>query len=179
MKSFKEIYKHILEQSSIDDAASQTEPDPTEAQKHSGNYKKGPFTVDGLAIKIENCAMTYRSGTDSNGKQWKTKMYAHYGYISNTEGKDGDLVDVFIKPNVEADDIKNSPVFIVNQVRPDTQKFDEHKIMLGFDDGESAKRMYLKCYEKGWSGMGEVTEMEWVEFKEWLSKKSNTKKPAV
>ena len=54
---------------------------PTDAQKDSGNYRKGHLTLQGLQITIENPKGSYRSGTSKSGKKWRTLMNASYGYI--------------------------------------------------------------------------------------------------
>ncbi|MDH5597890.1 MAG: ParB N-terminal domain-containing protein, partial [Cyclobacteriaceae bacterium] len=98
---------------------------------------------------------------------WKTKIYFDYGYIKRTEGADGDHLDVFI-----GNDKKSEIIFIVNQVDPKTQKFDEHKIMFCFPDSESAKKGYLKNYERGWKGLGSVIPLTLDQFREWIEKGS-------
>ncbi|WP_253270937.1 hypothetical protein [Leptospira santarosai] len=143
---------------------------PTEAQKKSGNYKKKHLKIHGLPIAIENPAGTSRSGIDSDGKSWKTKMNHHYGYIKNTKGNDGDHIDVFIGPNP-----KSEIVFVINQIDPGTKEFDEHKVMLGFDSEEEAKTGYNSCYEKGWKGLGDMISMTIVQFHNWLEN-SDTRK---
>jgi len=148
------------------------EPEPTEAQKKSGNYKKGHVRILGLDIAIENPAGSDRSGTDQNGKKWTSKIHHHYGYIKRSEGNDGDHVDVFLGPDPEGAD----KVFVVNQINPETRKFDEHKCLMGFETEKEAKAAYLSNYEKGWKGLGSMAEMTVDEFKDWL-KAGNTKKP--
>ncbi|WCL51516.1 ParB N-terminal domain-containing protein [Leptospira sp. GIMC2001] len=144
---------------------------PTEAQKEHGNYKMAHVTVHGLDITIENPKGSYRSGTDKSGKEWKCKIHSHYGYFKRTEGKDGDHVDVFIGPNVLSE-----IVFIVNQNNADG-KFDEHKVMLGFDTEAEAKEGYLKNYSPGWKGLGSIISMTIDQFKNWITS-GDTKKPA-
>lgn len=145
---------------------------PSEAQKKAGNYKKQHIKLQGLDISIENPAGSVRSGTSSDGKQWRTKMNHHYGYIRKTLGPDGDHVDVFIKPGTKT----LSMIYIVNQVDPKTRKFDEHKCMLGFDSLEDAKKAYLSNYEKGWTGIGDIKELALPHFKDWVYNKVKTKK---
>lgn len=146
-------------------------PEPTEAQKEAGNYKKGHVNLQGLDISIENPKGSTRSGVSKQGKKWSIEMQHHYGYIKSTEGKDHDQVDVFIGGNPESD-----KVFIVNQINPTNQKFDEHKVLIGFKDEESAKQAYLSNYEKGWKGMGSIAPMSMDEFKTWV-KEGDQKKP--
>jgi hypothetical protein len=140
-------------------------PQPTEAQKEAGNYKKGHVTVNGLDISIENPAGSRRR------PEWPPLKH-HYGYIKGTIGKDKDHIDVFLN-NKAADDSR--PVFVVDQVNKDGT-FDEHKVMLGFADDIAAREGYLANYSKGWKGLGAITQMSWSEFKTWLES-GNTKEP--
>jgi hypothetical protein len=63
------------------EAAKITNTEPTQGQIESGNYRKGRFIWNGLEIVIENPEGSVRSGIDSDGKSWETKMQNHYGYI--------------------------------------------------------------------------------------------------
>lgn len=163
--------KKKFTKSSLKINLSDVNTDPTESQKESGNYKKAHVSIHGLEITIENPKGSYRKGTDKNGKKWKCKMYSHYGYFKKTEGKDGDHVDVFIGPN-----IKSEIVFIVNQNNSEG-KFDEHKVMLGFNTLQEAEEGYLKNYSKGWKGLGSTIPMTIDQFKSWIQSE-DTKKPA-
>lgn len=144
-------------------------PEPTDAMKEAGNYKKAHVKIKGLDIAIENPRGSTRSGTDPDGNKWETKMHSHYGYIKRTEGADGDQVDVFIGPNPESD-----KVFIVDQINPDGS-FDEHKILIGFDSKLKARSGYKSNYSNGWK-VGPITSMSMDEFKDWV-KNGDTKKP--
>ncbi|MGX0617628.1 orotate phosphoribosyltransferase-like protein [Cupriavidus metallidurans] len=145
--------------------------EPTDAQKAAGNYKMGHATLHGLDITIENPRGSTRSGTDQDGKPWSVDMANHYGYIKRTEGADGDHVDAFIGPNPDS-----THVFVVDQVDPRIGKFDEHKVMLGFDSLKAAREGYHANYEKGWKGAAAITPMSVDEFKAWL-KNGDTTKP--
>lgn len=147
--------------------------EPTEKQKEAGNYPKGHVKVNGLDIAIENPKGSERSGTDSDGKPWSIKMKDHYGYIKRTEGADGDHIDVFVNKGAESSD---TPVFVVDQVDPNTGKFDEVKVMIGYKDYNSAFAAYKRNYAKGWQGAAEVSEVTMEEFKQWL-KEGDTKNP--
>jgi len=138
-------------------------PYPTEGQQKAGNYKKGHVTVQGMDITIENPMGSERSGTDKNGKPWSVIMPNPYGYFKRTEGKDGGQIDVIIGSNPESD-----KAFIVDQIDPETGKFDEHKTLVGFDSEEEARQGYLENYEEGWKGLGAITEMPMDEFREWV-----------
>lgn len=144
---------------------------PTEAQKEAGNYKKGHIKVDGLDITIEQPKGSIRRGTDANGKQWESEMHNTYGYIRGTEGVDGDHIDVYLSDNPTAGN-----VFVVDQINKDGS-FDEHKVMYGFPDMESAKRAYLSNYEEGWQGLGSITEVKKEDFKKWIDSSKRKTKP--
>lgn len=75
-------------------------------------------------------------------------MHYDYGYLRQTEGTDGDHVDVYVGPNT-----KSEKVFVIDQnkkppyqVRGGWPDFDEQKVMLGFDSAKEAKAAYLKQY---------------------------------
>lgn len=145
---------------------------PSEAQKKYGNYKKAHVSINGFDITIENPKGSYRSGVDEKGKSWKVKMNNHYGYFKNTEGKDGDHIDVFIGENLKSDEI-----FVVDQINTQTKEFDESKVMLGFDTIEEAKTAYLSNYEKGWGGMKKISKTNIDDFKKWLYDGQKQRKP--
>lgn len=145
--------------------------DPTEAQIEAGNYKKGHVKLHGLDISIENPAGSVRKGVDAGGKAWKTELAHHYGYIKGTIGKDKDHIDTFIGPQHES-----GKAFVVDQVDPATGKFDEHKVMLGFNSVDDARKGYLANYDKsGKQRIGAITETSVDDFKQWL-KDGNTKR---
>lgn len=150
--------------------ATRVETNPTEAQKEAGNYKKGHIKVDGMNITIEQPKGSIRRGKDANGKEWESEMHNTYGYIRGTEGVDGDHIDIFLSDNPN-----EGNVFVVDQVNKDGS-FDEHKVMYGFADKESARQAYLSNYEDGWQGLGNITEVSKEEFKKWIdSSKRKTK----
>lgn len=156
----------------IEVARTEVNVEPTEAQKEAGNYKKGHVKLQGLDITLENPKGSVRSGTDANGKAWQSTMAHDYGYIKRTEGADGDHVDAFIGDNPESQN-----VYVVDQRNADGT-FDEHKVMLGFDDETSARAGYLANYSKGWKGLGDVRSMTMDEFKGWI-KDGDTTRPAA
>ena len=144
---------------------------PTEAQKEAGNYKKGHIKVDGFNVTIEQPKGSVRRGKDANGKEWETEIHNTYGYIRGTESVDGDHIDIFLSDNpIEGN------VFVVDQVNKDGS-FDEHKVMYGFSDMESARKAYLSNYEEGWQGLGNITEVSKEEFKKWIDSSKRKTKP--
>nr|MBC8465649.1 hypothetical protein [bacterium] len=157
----------------IKEAVKDVETNPNEKQIESGNYKKGHVKISGLDVAIENPSGSFRSGVDADGETWNTKMHGHYGYIKRTEGADGEQVDVFINPKTPESD----NVFVVFQNDPKTGKFDEHKVMMGYQSPSQAKRGYLSNYEQGWKGLGSIEEMTHDEFKAWLKSDKPKKTP--
>lgn len=144
---------------------------PTDSQKEAGNYKKGHIKVDGLNITIEQPKGSIRRGTDANGKQWESEMHNTYGYIRGTESVDGDHIDIFLSDNPT-----EGKVFVVDQINKDGS-FDEHKVMYGFSDMESARQAYLSNYEEGWQGLGSITEVKKEDFKKWIDSSKRKTKP--
>ena len=159
----------------LQNAISETDTEPTEAQKKSGNYKKGHVKFGGYDYTIENPKGSYRSGVDENGKEWKQKMNDTYGYIRGKFGKDGDHLDMFINDKADLDSW-NGDVFVVDQVNQDGT-FDEHKVMYGYGSLDEAKKAYLSNYEKGWTGLGNITPVSKVGFDKWLDKSNRKLKP--
>lgn len=157
----------------IAQAEAETDTNPTEAQKEAGNYKKGKVTIQGFDISIEQPQGSVRSGVDANGKEWSITMNNTYGYIRGTEGKDGDHIDVFLGNNPES-----NRVFVVDQVNQDGS-FDEHKVMLGFNDINEARESYLSNYEEGWLGLGNITDVDVDIFRKWTDSETRRIKPFV
>ncbi len=155
-------------------------PEPTEAQKEAGNYKKGRVNLSHLpTIMIEN-----PEGSVRKGKGWERTMKGvHYGYFQGTEGADNvddgtprEGVDVMVNAAEGATD-ESLPVFIINQSFDG--KFDEHKVMVGFADEAAARKAYLDQYEKGWKGLGSIVQMTPEDFREWLKDPANTTRAAL
>ncbi|QUM78723.1 hypothetical protein HWV00_20850 (plasmid) [Moritella sp. 24] len=146
------------------DGAYAANTNPTQAQKQAGNYKKGRITFGPFNIAIENPKGSTRSGTDENGDDWSITLKNHYGDIMKTIGADGDPVDVFLGDNTDAES-----VFIVDQIDPATRKFDEHKVMLGFNSLADAKKAYFANYADNWQGLGEITAFKMAKFEQWIN----------
>jgi hypothetical protein len=140
--------------------------EPTIAQAEANNYKLGRIVHSGIKIGIENPQGSYRKGIDGDGKKWSNKINHHYGDVTGSKGADGDALDVFVNPNTES----STNAYIVDQVEPKTGAFDEHKIMLGFDSKDDAEKAYLSNYDKGWKGVGAISEVPIETFKGWVEK---------
>lgn len=156
-------------------AIDETETNPSDAQKESGNYKKGHIKFGGYDYTIENPKGSTRSGKDANGKEWKVTMHDTYGYIRGKFGKDGDHLDMFINDKADLDNW-DGDVFVVDQVNPDGS-FDEHKVMYGYDSMDDAEKAYLANYSKGWQGLGNITGASKAEFDKWLDTSNRKLKP--
>ena len=150
--------------------------DPTEAQKEAGNYKKGHVQVGTFDITIEQPEGSIRRGTDADGKKWESKMHNTYGYFRGTEGVDGDHIDVFLSNDI--DGWNGRKVFVVDQYNPDGT-FDEHKVMLGFNDMDEAKSDYLANYAKGWENGRRITvsTTNLEDFEKWIDSSHRKTKP--
>jgi hypothetical protein len=157
-------------------ASAEVNTEPTEAQKEAGNYKKGHVQVGTFDITIEQPQGSVRKGTDADGKQWESKMNNTYGYIRGAVGVDGDHIDVFLSNDI--DGWNGRKVFVVDQYNPDGS-FDEHKVMLGFNDADEAKSDYLANYEKGWEDGRriDVTAVNLEDFEKWIESSKRKTKP--
>lgn len=160
----------------ISAAEAETDQNPTDGQKEAGNYKKGHVQVGTFDITIENPKGSVRRGKDANGKEWESKMNNTYGYFRGTEGVDGDHIDVFLSNDIDGWDGRK--VFVVDQYNPDGS-FDEHKVMLGFNDVDDAKSDYLANYEKGWENGRriDVSAVNLEDFEKWIASSKRKTKP--
>ncbi|WP_070988492.1 strawberry notch-like NTP hydrolase domain-containing protein [Halofilum ochraceum] len=114
---------------------------------------------------------------------WMVRLKHSYGYFRRTEGNDGDAVDVFVGPNPDSE-----TAYIVDQMRPlsgvepestpGRNVFDEHKVMLGFDSEEAARKGYLDGFEGefGKRVLGAITPVDVTELRDWLDS-GDTKQP--
>lgn len=164
-------------QSAVEAASAQVNTEPTPAQAEAGNYKKGHVTIGEFDITIENPAGSVRKGVDTDGKEWSNTMANTYGYIKGTEGVDGDHIDVFLHSDM--DQWNGRKVYVVDQTNTDGS-FDEHKVMLGFNDKDEAMTAYLANYDKTWadthSGL-RISETNIEDFNKWVQASHRKTKP--
>lgn len=160
----------------LETAISDTETEPTEAQKKAGNYKKGHLSFGGYDFTVETPKGVTRSGRDEQGKPWSVTMHNTYGYILGKIGVDGDHIDMFINDAADLDSFDGN-VYVVDQVNPETGEFDEHKVMYGYPSEEAATEAYLSNYSKDWKGLGKVTSVPKVTFDKWLESSDRKTKP--
>ena len=157
-------------------AEKETDTTPTEKQKEAGNYKKGHVQVGTFNITIENPKGSVRSGIDAEGNKWETTMQNTYGYIRGTEGVDGDHIDVFLSDDI--DGWNGRKVFVVDQYNEDGT-FDEHKVMLGFNEADDAEAAYFANYDKDWAKKHRtvVTAVNLEDFEKWIDSSHRKTKP--
>ncbi len=161
---------------------------PTPDQAREGNYAKAHISgaeigIPRWEISIENAKDSVR--TEARPKdapedwepKWSNKMTADYGYVlsgtkglESPRGKDKDHLDIFIGEQPEA-----KTAFIVDQVNPETGKFDEHKIVAAISGKDAAEKLYLSNYEKGWKGLGAITEVSLEDLDQWIETGDKTK----
>lgn len=147
-------------------------PEPTDAQKEAGNYKKGAIKISGLNISVENPHESVRKGVDKTGTAWESKQNGHYGYIKGVVARapDKEHVDVNIKQGTTED--YAGDVYVINQSDPSTGKFDEPKVYIGYTSQAEAKNAYHMNYAKGWAGFGGMAQLPMAKFKEMLNDKN-------
>lgn len=110
----------------------------------------------GLPIVMEQA-----KGQSRNGRI----MAAGYGFVKGTVGADGDCVDVFLGPEKAS-----QTVWVISQLGPDGDVFEQHKCMMGFTNWQDACAAYLGSFlsPSDTKRLGDVKEMTMEEFKKWL-----------
>lgn len=171
------IHKRLVTLKDIRRAAKEAKRNPDEKQKKLGNYRKGHFSLRGLAITIENAKGSKRGEKDEYGRGWQVKMPTAYGYINGTLGADGMQVDCYIGKHPES-----LQVWVIDQdkftAEGEDKGFDEHKVMLAYKTLDKALKDYQKSH---FDGLGHerisaVTALNYDELKAWL-KNGDMKKP--
>lgn len=164
-------------QAAVEAASAEVNTEPTPAQAEAGNYKKGHIPIGEFDITIENPAGSVRKGIDADGKEWSTTMANTYGYIKGTEGVDGDHIDVFLHENMDM--WNGRKVYVVDQTNTDGS-FDEHKVMLGFNNKDEAMSAYLANYDATWGqthpGL-RISETNIEDFNKWVQSSHRKTKP--
>ena len=136
---------------------------PEQGGKEFSARKMPKIKVGRLTILVENPKGSIRAGRTLAGEDWRSQMPHHYGFINGVIGADGDELDAFVGPN-----LTSRRVYVINQIEPTTGDFDEHKVMLGFDDDDSALECYEQAYQEGWKGFDSMYEMSMQEFYDWI-----------
>lgn len=157
--------------STINQKANEADRTPTLAQKEAGNYRMGHIRLGGFNITIENPKGSYRTFKNPDGSIGKIQMKHHYGYFTQTLGRDGDAIDVFVGTYLKYDKI-----YVVDQ-NNEKGEFDESKVMLGFKSIEDAKAAYLSNFSPDWKGFKRITAVSVDFFKQWLYDGLKQRKP--
>lgn len=162
-------------QSTIEAAEAETDTNPTDGQKEAGNYKKGHVKVAGFNISIEQPRGSVRSGTDANGKKWSVTMNNTYGYMTDNVGADGDHLDVFLSNDI--DSWNQQYVYVADQFNDDGT-FDEHKVLLGFNDKDDATEAYYSNYDESWRNRKiAIYKVPMDVFNKWIDSSNRKTKP--
>jgi hypothetical protein len=96
----------------------------------------------GLPLRIDRPRGFVQRGQTDTGKEWSRTYKYDYGFIANTEGGDGDGLDVFVGPHPD-----QPLVHWIVQIKADGS-FDEYKCMLGFSTKKAAVQAYLQHVPK-------------------------------
>lgn len=141
-----------------------------EGNEH-GVFEK--IDLHGLGIAIENPVGSIRSGVDENGVPWEIQMDHAYGFIMNTEGMDGEEIDVFVGP------YQNSENVYVITIR-DPKEGVEDKVFLGYRSGKEAMDTFESHYSNPYDFVDKVSEYTLAQFLQAISsgKKSLAKAKA-
>ena len=160
----------------IASAEADVDTEPTDKQKEAGNYKKGHVKIGSFDVTIENPKGSVRSGVDSNGERWSNTMNNTYGYIRGAIGVDGDHIDVYLSNDI--DNWNGEKVYVIDVYNPDGS-FDEHKVMLGFNEVTTAKEDFLKNYDASWGNNRrlDVSEVALADFEKWVNSSKRKTKP--
>lgn len=156
----------------IEAAAAQTNPNPTDAQIEAENYKKGHVNIPGVGeVSIETAKGETRRSKPGQ-PPWEVVMPNHYSQILGTKGADGDPLDLYIGDNPES-----PTVFVINQINPQTGKYDESKSMFGFASQDAAIAAYDASFSDG-SGptrRTSVVPLTRDQFQEWIKNGDHSK----
>lgn len=132
----------------------------------AGKKLQGRMVFQGMNISIEHKKGSVRSGTSPQGKKWSTTMKHHYGYIRLSKGADGEHVDCYVGQHPDA-----THAHIVHQNNPETGKYDEDKVMLGFKTPADAKKGYRAHYDSD-KFFGSMTSISMEKFKKRIQQRT-------
>lgn len=139
----------------------------SKAEDTAGNYKKEHEKIHGIPVAIEVKEGHDRVKYKPNGDiKFKAKQYADYGAILGTKDADGMNTDVMVGPHKDSE-----KAYIIDQRKHDTGKFDEHKVMLGFNKRKKAIKAYTKSYadRHGKDRVQDVVKTNISGLKKWLN----------
>ncbi len=130
---------------------------------------QGKVNFKGIPIAIENRKGTVRKWKDGYGGTGETKMLVGYGYIKRTNGIDEDEIDAFVGPDPTA-----KMVYIIEQQIPESGRYDEQKVMIGFSNKDHAEQVYLEHYDNPDFKLY-TTAMDIDQFKRWIDQTNKLK----
>lgn len=134
---------------------------------------KAEFEGVGIAIALEYLPGDVRFP----GKRHSKKLKAAYGHIQGFRGGDKEALDCYVSRELlerEAAEPElgtvRSPlligsIYVVQQINPATGEDDEEKLMIGWEDIESAERAYLAEMPKAF--LGAIEEIDGSELEEY------------
>jgi hypothetical protein len=141
-------------------------------------------TVEGREAVDEEAQIAAFNFVDSNpaftglklshkpGDERYGKTLAHYyGDLDNTQGADGDPLDVMLGKDFEIG--KEYPAFVVNLVDPKTGDFEQHKIVSGVEDILEAEEVAESMYPDQVDDISQITPEEFTRF----AKSKRTQEP--
>lgn len=131
----------------------------TEQVEPTGEAITAAETVRASRPEFDGLILSFKPGDTRNDRE--TPHY--YGELAETEDADGMPIDVVL--NAEYDANIDSPVFIVNQMEPETGKFRQHKVMAGFPDARAAEQGYVDMW--GPDGFESIHQLTPEQFQEW------------
>jgi hypothetical protein len=117
-----------------------------------------------LPVRVESRQGEARTGITPAGKSWRTIMPADYGFIDmGINGSDGDSIDCYVGTSPESNN-----VYVIDQYDLSGEKFDEHKVMLGYHTQESAVEDYMLGHHLSNKTFAAVTSFTMPMFRKWL-----------
>jgi N12 class adenine-specific DNA methylase len=140
--------------------------EPTPAQREAGNYPKRKVNVHGLEVSVEVEPGGIRRNMPGQ-PPWEVKMPVAYGYIKRTVDNTDEAVDVYLGPQEKG----STMVYVIDQVDPQTRKYDEPKTFIGFDTVKQVLDAYKGSFSDGSGQMriGGIKAFTVPEFKKWLN----------
>lgn len=133
---------------------------------------RGRIVLDGIPISIEYKRGDIQTGTNSEtGEEWSREFKVHYGFFDGIRATDGDSLDVFVKPKA----LKGKPVYVVHNLTPGGDKFDEDKVFMGFDNPHQVKMIWEMHIHKPEIMFGGMCDFTVDEFKEILKTAKTSK----
>jgi hypothetical protein len=132
-------------------------------------------TFAGLPIAVENPKGSTRYWRDDGADgavTGSTQMQHDYGYIEGHVGADGEGIDCYLGPDESA-----SHVHVVHQLKaPDFKKYDEDKVMIGWQSQDAARAAYLAHRDDGDRALGDMSSVRLDVFKAKLQRRTGTGK---